>query len=111
MFCLSSGDDSGLFKENNKVFEVGTGSLELKVTSVNAELGEIGGVFVQKQPSDTDLGSKAPKEVSNPFRSCLHVLKVFASCQSNALAVASQMLSLLQAPCLIFLFASPIGAP
>merc|ERR1712048_979935 len=48
---------------NNKKFDVGQGSIELKVTSVNAELGEFGGVFVHKQPSDTDLGSKAPKEV------------------------------------------------
>ena len=39
------------------------GSIEFKVTSVNAELGEFGGVFVQKQPSDTDLGSKVPKEL------------------------------------------------
>lgn len=61
--ALQAGDDSSLFKENNKKFDVGTGSLELKVTTVNAELGEIGGVFVQKQPSDTDLGSKQPKEV------------------------------------------------
>ena len=27
------------------------------------QLGEFGGVFVQKQPSDTDLGSKVPKEL------------------------------------------------
>ena len=31
---------------------------------VNAELGEVGGVFVSQQPSDTDLGSKTPKQVS-----------------------------------------------
>merc|ERR1712228_959159 len=61
--ALQAGDDSSLYNENNKKFDVGIGSLELKVTSVNAELGEFGGVFVQKQPSDTDLGSKAPKEV------------------------------------------------
>ena len=88
--ALQAGDDSSLFKENNKKFDVGTGSIELKViahhprpndarwserahpthhnpplqvTDVNAESGEFGGVFVQKQPSDTDLGSKAPKEV------------------------------------------------
>merc|ERR1719498_1161417 len=61
--ALQAGGDESLFNENNKKFDVGTGSLELKVTSVNAELGEFGGVFVQKQPSDTDLGSKAPKEV------------------------------------------------
>merc|ERR1712151_520292 len=40
--ALQAGDDSSLYNENNKKF---------------------GGVFVQKQPSDTDLGSKAPKEV------------------------------------------------
>ena len=28
---------------------------------VNQELGEIGGVFVSKQPSDTDMGAKAPR--------------------------------------------------
>lgn len=61
--ALQAGGDEELFGENNKVFDVGTGSIELKVTSVNAELGEFGGVFVQKQPSDTDLGSKTPKEV------------------------------------------------
>jgi photosystem II oxygen-evolving enhancer protein 1 len=61
--ALQAGDDSSLFKENDKKFEVLQGSIELKVTDVNAELGEFGGVFVQKQPSDTDLGSKAPKDV------------------------------------------------
>merc|ERR1712228_360032 len=61
--ALQAGGDDSLFNENNKKFDVGEGSIELKVTSVNAELGEFGGVFVQKQPSDTDLGSKTPKEV------------------------------------------------
>jgi len=61
--ALQAGDDSSLYKENNKKFDVGTGSIELKVLSVNNELGEVGGVFVHKQPSDTDLGSKLPKEV------------------------------------------------
>lgn len=60
---LQAGGDESLFKENDKKFDVGKGSIELKVTAVNAELGEFGGVFVQKQPSDTDLGSKQPKEV------------------------------------------------
>ena len=55
---MQAGGDEGMFKENNKKFEVLDGSIEFKVTSVNAELGEFGGVFVQKQPSDTDLGSK-----------------------------------------------------
>merc|ERR1712099_131337 len=61
--ALQAGGDDSLFNENNKKFDVGEGSIELKVTSVNAELGEFGGVFVHKQPSDTDLGSKTPKEV------------------------------------------------
>merc|ERR1712113_675786 len=61
--ALQAGGDDSLVNENNKKFDVGEGSIELKVTSVNAELGEFGGVFVHKQPSDTDLGSKTPKEV------------------------------------------------
>merc|ERR1719311_232930 len=61
--ALQAGGDESLFNENNKKFDVGQGSIELKVTAVNNELGEFGGVFVQKQPSDTDLGSKVPKEV------------------------------------------------
>merc|ERR1712113_350772 len=61
--ALQAGGDESLFAENNKKFDVGEGSIELKVTSVNAELGEFGVVFVHKQPSDTDLGSKTPKEV------------------------------------------------
>merc|ERR1719486_42669 len=40
--ALQAGDDSSLFKENNKKFDVLPGSIELKVTDVNAELGEIG---------------------------------------------------------------------
>jgi photosystem II oxygen-evolving enhancer protein 1 len=61
--AMQAGGDDQMFKENNKVFEVLKGSIELKVTDVNSELGEFGGVFVHKQPSDTDLGSKAPKEL------------------------------------------------
>jgi len=61
--AMQAGGDEAMFKENNKKFEVLDGSIELKVTSVNSELGEIGGVFVHKQPSDTDLGSKVPKDV------------------------------------------------
>merc|ERR1712227_911854 len=61
--ALQAGGDESLFGENDKKFDVGTGSIELKVTDVNSELSEFGGVFVHKQPSDTDLGSKTPKEV------------------------------------------------
>merc|ERR1719204_172424 len=39
------------------------GGIEMEVNKVNAELGEIGGVFVSKQPGDTDMGAKAPKTI------------------------------------------------
>jgi photosystem II oxygen-evolving enhancer protein 1 len=58
--ALQAGGDEALYAENNKKFDVLAGNLEMKVTSVNSELGEIGGVFVQQQPSDTDLGGKTP---------------------------------------------------
>merc|ERR1712060_788648 len=57
-----SGQDA-LFKETNKVFDIGKGAIEMEVNKVNADLGEIGGVFVSKQPSDTDMGAKAPRTV------------------------------------------------
>jgi photosystem II oxygen-evolving enhancer protein 1 len=58
--ALQAAGDESLFAENNKKFDVLPGNIELKVTAVNKELGEIGGVFVQQQPSDTDLGGKKP---------------------------------------------------
>jgi len=58
--ALQAGGDEALYAENNKKFDVLAGNIEMKVTSVNSELGEIGGVFVQQQPSDTDLGGKTP---------------------------------------------------
>jgi len=61
--AMQAGGDDQMFKENNKKFEVLEGSIDFKVTQVNAELGEVGGVFVSQQPSDTDLGSKTPKQV------------------------------------------------
>merc|ERR1712039_593103 len=52
-----------LFKETNKVFDIGKGAIEMEVNKVNQDLGEIGGVFVAKQPSDTDMGAKEPKTI------------------------------------------------
>jgi len=57
------GGQEELFKETNKVFDIGKGAIEMEVNKVNADLGEIGGVFVSKQPSDTDMGAKAPKTI------------------------------------------------
>jgi len=55
--------DAELFKENNKQFTVSKGNIELEINKVNAEDGEIGGVFVSQQDTDTDMGSKAPKKI------------------------------------------------
>jgi photosystem II oxygen-evolving enhancer protein 1 len=62
---LQSGEegDKEMFKENNKTFDVTAGQIEFEVNRVDAEAGEIGGVFVSKQKADTDMGSKAPKDM------------------------------------------------
>uniref|UniRef100_A0A7S2HCN1 Oxygen-evolving enhancer protein 1 n=1 Tax=Helicotheca tamesis TaxID=374047 RepID=A0A7S2HCN1_9STRA len=62
---LQSGEegDEELFKENNKVFEVTQGRIEMEVNKVNAEESDIGGVFVATQLGDTDMGSKVPKKI------------------------------------------------
>jgi photosystem II oxygen-evolving enhancer protein 1 len=62
---LQSGEegDDELFNENNKVFDVTTGRIEMEVNKVNTDEQEIGGVFVATQLSDTDMGSKIPKKV------------------------------------------------
>jgi photosystem II oxygen-evolving enhancer protein 1 len=62
---LQSGEegDDELFKENNKVFDVTQGRIEMEVNKVNAEESEIGGVYVATQLSDTDMGSKTPKKI------------------------------------------------
>jgi len=62
---LQSGEegDDELFKENNKVFDVTKGRIEMEVNKVNKEESEIGGVFVATQLGDTDMGSKVPKKI------------------------------------------------
>jgi len=55
--------DKELFNENNKRFDVLSGDVEFAVNRVNSEEGEFGGVFVSNQPSDTDMGGKAPKRI------------------------------------------------
>ena len=62
--ALQTGEEEAeLFKENNKKFDVLKGDIEFAVTSVNAAEGEFSGVFVSKQPSDTDMGAKEPKNI------------------------------------------------
>lgn len=59
--CVSSC--TAAWQENNKIFDVTSGNIELEVNKVNVEEGEVGGVFVSTQFSDTDMGSKAPKKL------------------------------------------------
>ena len=37
--------------------------MQFKVKNVNQEAGEISGIYVAVQASDTDMGSKAPREI------------------------------------------------
>merc|ERR1719313_1179748 len=57
------GDDEELAKENNKNTAALKGSIVLSTAKVDPTTGEIAGVFRSIQPSDTDLGAKAPKDV------------------------------------------------
>lgn len=57
------GDEEELGKENNKSAASSKGKITLSVTQTKPETGEIIGVFESIQPSDTDLGAKAPKDV------------------------------------------------
>merc|ERR1712193_333329 len=57
------GDDEDLIKENIKNTASLKGSIVLSTAKVNSSTGEIAGVFQSIQPSDTDLGAKAPKDV------------------------------------------------
>jgi len=57
------GDDEELAKENTKNTAALKGSIVLSTAKVVPATGEIAGVFQSIQPSDTDLGAKAPKDV------------------------------------------------
>ncbi|CDF33932.1 Plastid oxygen-evolving enhancer 1 [Chondrus crispus] len=52
-----------IFKETNKVFQVTDGAIEMAVQKIDAANGEMAGVFVSEQLSDTDMGAKTPKKV------------------------------------------------
>jgi photosystem II oxygen-evolving enhancer protein 1 len=58
-----AGDEDELCKENQKNTATLEGKITLSIAKSNMETGKIVGVFESLQPSDMDLGSKAPKEV------------------------------------------------
>ena len=60
---IIAADQDALETENIKSTAVLKGNIVLNTAKVNNETGEIAGVFESVQPSDTDLGSKAPKDV------------------------------------------------
>ncbi|CAM6110788.1 unnamed protein product [Calypogeia fissa] len=57
------GDEEELSKENEKNTAALKGNITFKLAKSDAGTGEIAGVFESIQPSDTDLGSKTPKDV------------------------------------------------
>jgi photosystem II oxygen-evolving enhancer protein 1 len=59
----AKGDDEELQKENIKNASSSKGSAVFSVAKVDPVTGEVAGVFESIQPSDTDLGAKAPKDV------------------------------------------------
>lgn len=59
----AAGDAEELEKENIKSTAASKGTAVFSIAKVDTETGEIAGVFETLQPSDTDLGSKAPKDV------------------------------------------------
>merc|ERR1712078_189795 len=61
MALPARGDDEELAKESIKNTLALKGSIVLSTARVDAVTGEIAGVFQSIQPSDTDLGAKAPK--------------------------------------------------
>jgi len=59
----AKSDAEELAKENNKSVAGSKGSAVFSVAKVDTVTGEIAGVFESIQPSDTDLGAKAPKDI------------------------------------------------
>jgi len=59
----SEEGDAILYNENNKVFQITPGRIEMEINKVNAEESEIGGVFVSTQLADSDMGAHVPKKV------------------------------------------------
>merc|ERR1711966_512643 len=59
----AAADAEELLKENVKNTAALKGSAVFNVAKYDAKTGEVAGVFESIQPSDTDLGAKAPRDV------------------------------------------------
>jgi photosystem II oxygen-evolving enhancer protein 1 len=62
--ALPGASDADQFaKENAKSVAPGKGQVVFSIAKVDKETGEVAGIFESIQPSDTDLGAKAPKDI------------------------------------------------
>ncbi|PZV14242.1 MAG: Photosystem II manganese-stabilizing polypeptide [Leptolyngbya sp.] len=59
----AQADSEELAKENVKRFQLDKGKISLQVTKVDSSTGEVAGNFESIQPSETDMGSHAAKDV------------------------------------------------
>jgi photosystem II oxygen-evolving enhancer protein 1 len=59
----ASADSEELAKENVKRFQLDKGKISLQVARIDNATGEIAGTFESQQPSETDMGSHAAKDV------------------------------------------------
>ncbi|MGY6529957.1 MAG: photosystem II manganese-stabilizing polypeptide [Cyanobacterium sp.] len=59
----AGADNSEYTRSNLKKAEKMKGEMSLQITKVDAETGEIAGIFESEQPSSTDLGAEDPEEV------------------------------------------------
>ncbi len=59
----ASADSEELVKENVKRFQLDKGKISLQVARIDSATGEIAGTFESQQPSETDMGSHAAKDV------------------------------------------------
>uniref|UniRef100_UPI0025A22BA3 photosystem II manganese-stabilizing polypeptide n=1 Tax=Klebsiella pneumoniae TaxID=573 RepID=UPI0025A22BA3 len=59
----AASDAEEFLKENIKSTAAMKGQAVFSIAKVDSATGEIAGVFESVQPSDTDLGAKAPKDV------------------------------------------------
>lgn len=58
-----AGDSEELQGENTKNMAPKIGTVAFKIAKVNAETGEVAGVFESIQPSDDDMGAKTAKDL------------------------------------------------
>ena len=63
LYAMSVACSDADFLSSLKNASSSTGKITLSVTKSKPETGEVIGVFESIQPSDTDLGAKAPKDV------------------------------------------------